>query len=97
MKSKNISSVSFQPVSIEKVKDIIKTRNTNKACPDGNLPVKLIKMKEDLFSRLIFQNFHQSLVNGEFPHCLKQIEVIPVFEKEKKLDKSNYRPIVFYQ
>ena len=43
MKSKNISSFSFQSVSIDKVKDIIKTRTTKKACPDGNLPVKLIK------------------------------------------------------
>ena len=43
MKSKNICCFSFQPVSIDKVKDIIKTLNTKKACPDGNLPVKLIK------------------------------------------------------
>ena len=93
MKSKNISSFSFQPVSIDKVKDIIKTLNTKKPCPDSGIPVKLIKMNEDIFSRLIFQNFNQSLVNGEFPHCLKQAEVIPVFKKEEKLDKSNYRPV----
>ena len=43
MKSKNICSFGFHPVSIDKVKDIIKTRTTKKACPDGNLPVKLIK------------------------------------------------------
>ena len=34
-----------------------------------------------------------SLINGEFPHNLKQAEVIPVFEKEAKSDKSNYRPV----
>ena len=88
MKSKNIFSFSFQPVSIDKVKNIIKTLNIKKACPDGDLLVKLIKMNEDIFSRLIFQNFNQSLINGEFPHCLKQAEIIPVFKKEKKLDKS---------
>ena len=43
IKSKNICSFSFQPVSIDKVKDIIKTRTTKKACPDSNLSVKLIK------------------------------------------------------
>ena len=32
MKSKTISSFSFQPVSIEKVKDTIKILNTEKAC-----------------------------------------------------------------
>ena len=45
-------------------------------------------MNEHIFSRLIFQNFNQSLVNGGFPH-LKQAEVIPVFKNKEKLDKSN--------
>ena len=75
------------------MKNIIKTLNTKKACPGRDIPVKLIKMNEDIFSRLTFQNFNQSYVNGEFPHCLKQAEVIPVFKKEEKLDKSNYRPV----
>ena len=34
-----------------------------------------------------------SLINGEFPHNFKQAEVIPVFEKEEKRDKSNNRPV----
>ena len=79
MKSKNISSFSFHTVSIDKVKDTIKTLNTKKTCRDGNIPAKLIKMNEDMFSRLFFQNLNQFLVYGEFPHCLKQAEVIPVF------------------
>ena len=77
------------------MKDIIKTLNTQKACPDGDVPVKLIKMNEDIFSRLIFQNFNQSLINSEFPHCLKQAEVITVFKNKEKLDKSINRPANF--
>ena len=87
MKWKNISSLSFQPVSIDKVKDIIKTLNTKKACPNGDIPLKDIKMNEDIFSRQIFQNFNQSLINGDFPHWLQQAEVIPVFKKEEKFEK----------
>ena len=93
MESKNIFSFSFQHVSTDNVKDIIKTINTKKACPDGNIPVKLIKINEDMFSRLMFQNFNKFLINGKFLHCLKQAEVIPVFEKEDKLDKKNYRRV----
>ena len=93
MKSKNISSFSFQPLSVDKVKGIIKTLITKKAFLDGDIPVKLIKMHEDIFSRLTFQNFNQSLVNGEFPHYLKEAEHISVFKKEEKLDKYNYRPV----
>ena len=75
------------------MKDIIKTLNTKKAFPDGDIPVKLIEMNEDIFSRLIFQNFNQSLISGDFPHCLNQAEVILVSKKEEKRDKSNYRPV----
>ena len=53
---------------------MIKTFNTKEACPFANI------MRTPL--RLIFQN---SLVNGEFPHCSKQAEVIPVFKKDKNL------------
>ena len=42
-------------------------------------------MNEDIFSRLIFQNFNQSLINVEFPHCLKQTEVFLSLKKRKNL------------
>ena len=70
MKSKNNSSFSLRDVSIDKVKYIIKALNTKKACPDGDVPVKLIHMNEDIFSRSIFRNFSQSLVNGELSSLL---------------------------
>ena len=91
MKSKKISSFSFQPVPLDK--DINKVFNTKIACPDGDIPVKLKKMNDGIFSRLIFQSFNQSIINGKFPHCLKQAEVIPVFKKEEKLGKFNYRHV----
>ena len=49
MKLKNISSFSFQHVSIDNVKDIIKNLNTKRACSDRNIPVKLLKMNEKSF------------------------------------------------
>ena len=79
------------------MKYIIKTLNSKKACPGGDITVKLIKINEDIFSRLIFQNLNQSLVNGEFPHCLKQGEVIPIFKNKGKLENSNNRPVNFLQ
>ena len=71
IKLKDIYSFSFQPVLTDKLKDIIKTLNTKKACLVGDIPVKLIKMNEDVISRLIFQNFVRFLFNDEFCHCLK--------------------------
>ena len=39
MESKNNPSFSFQPFSIDKVKDIIRALNTKKASPDSDLTV----------------------------------------------------------
>ena len=39
------------------------------------------------------KHLNQSLVSGEFPHCLEQGNVITVLKKEAKLEKSNYRPV----
>ena len=97
MKLKNIFFFSFQPFLIDKVKDIIKILNNKRYCPDGDITVKLLKINQGIFSRLIFQNFNQSLVSGEFPHCLKEAKVIPVFKEEEKPDKSKYRPASILQ
>ena len=83
MKSKTISSFSFQPVSIEKVKDIIKTLNTEKACPDDDIPAKLIKTNGDIYSTLIFQNFNQSLVT--FLTVYNQLKLFLSLKKRKNL------------
>ena len=61
--------------------------------PDSNISVKLKKINQDIFSRLIFQTFNQPSINGEFPHYLKQTEFLPAFIKEEKLIKSNYRHV----
>ena len=55
--------------------------------------IKFLKMSKNMFSRLIFQHFYQPLVNGEFTYCLKQAEVVSIFKKYEKIDKSNYRPM----
>ena len=49
IKSKNNYSFSFQYVSIDKVKDMIRTVKTKNTCPDGDITVKLIKINEDIF------------------------------------------------
>ena len=53
MKSDFFFFFSFQPVSIDKVTDKIANFNTKKACLDSDMPVILMKINEDIFSRLI--------------------------------------------
>ena len=43
--------------------------------------------------KISISKFQPILATGQFPHCLKQIEVIPVFKNKEKLGKSNNRPV----
>ena len=36
---------------------------------------------------------NKSFTSGEFPDCLKQANVSPIFKKDDPLDKENYRPV----
>ena len=65
------------------IKDSTKSKNISSFSFQPVL--KLKNMNEDIFSRLIFQNFNQSLINVEFPHCLKQTEVFLSLKKRKNL------------
>ena len=41
---------------------------------------------------ILTQYIIKSFTSGEFPDCLKQANVSPIFKKDDPLDKENYRP-----
>ena len=45
------------------------------------------------FFKINISKFQPILATGQFPDCLKQVEVIPVFKNKEKLGKSNNRPV----
>ena len=45
------------------------------------------------FFKINISKFQPILATGQFPHRLKQVEVIPVFKNKEKLGKSNNRPV----
>ena len=56
-------------------------------------PVKVVKENKDIVAFLINHNFNSSLSSSTFPTALKYADVNPVFKKDDKSDKENYRPI----
>ena len=42
---------------------------------------------------LLFNNLNNNIAIGQFPDKLKFADVSPVFKKDCKTDKSNYRPV----
>ena len=58
-----------------------------------DIPVKIIKENKDLISYFVYNNFNNALSSSQYPNGLKYADVTPVFKKNDKSDKNNYRPI----
>ena len=68
---------SFQPVSKDEVKKIIKDLKNSKSVR-GEIPTKILKECEFTFEALT-QCVNKSFGSGEFPGSLKQANVSPIF------------------
>ena len=84
---------SFQPASKDEVKKIIKDLNSKSV--GGEIPTKILKECEFTFE-ILTQCVNISFGSGEFPDCLKQTNVSPIFKKDDPLDKENYRPVSIF-
>ena len=60
---------------------------------DSDIPTKVIKDNIDIFTPILPQEFNKSLAIGKFPLSMKLANITPVFKKDDRTDKSNYRPI----
>ena len=53
----------------------------------------VIKEFGTFFAKWLLKNFNICHETGSFPEDLKCAEVVPIYKKNDKKDKSNYRPI----
>ena len=70
---KNPTEFSFLPIAKE-----IKNFNTKKAAPQDDIPVKILKLNNDIFSQYLSQIFNESIEAASFPNELKYTDVNPV-------------------
>ena len=80
-------------ISDEKILNILRSLNPNKAHGWDELSVRMIKLSDDalvLPPKIIFAN---CLRRGLFPEIWKHANVVPVHKKNEKNLKGNYRPI----
>ena len=57
------------------------------------MSVRIIKENKDLISYFVYNNFNNALSSSRYPNGLKYADVTPVFKKDDKSDKGNYRPM----
>ena len=92
-KRKLDSLFSFRKTTQEEVSKVIRDLNTKKSCQTSATPTKIIKLNSDIFSNLIYKHFNYCIDKGEFPNDLKHADIVPVYKKNNKCEKENYRPV----
>ena len=76
----------------ETIKEVNKL-SIKKASQTLDMPVKIIKENKDLISHFVYNNFNNALSSSQYPNGLKYADVTPVFKKDDKSDKGNYKPM----
>ena len=84
---------SFENVSLEDVKKVTRELDITKASQLLDIPTKIIKQNADSFSEFFFVNINHSTNNNTFPEQLKLADVKPIFKKNLRTDKENYKPV----
>ena len=87
------SSFVFETVTKEKIEKLIKNLNIKKAVQSNDIPTELVKEFDCLFSKYISTSINRCITGGSFVNAFKKAEVRPIYKKDGRTKKSNYRPI----
>ena len=83
----------FQDVNLDDISREINNLDKSKACQENDIPTKIIKENCDIFAEHLLADFNRSVNSNTFPDILKLADVRPIFKKEDRTDKCNYRPV----
>ncbi len=83
----------FHTLNTNDVRCLVRKLNVKKAAGYDNISAKLLKIAIDQLAPLLTHLINLSITKCIFPNELKLAEIIPVFKKNDKMNKENYRPI----
>ena len=73
--------------------NVIKELPENKATPINDIPLKVMKNLNQIYSGKLTDILNSCLRNCNFPSKLKIADITPIFKKGNCNDKENYRPV----
>ena len=87
------SPFKFSFSNIEEVEEEINKLNVSKAIQSDDIPTKVIKANVDIFAKYVTEAFDKTVTTSIFLHFLKNADIKPIWKKDSRSDKSNYRPV----
>ena len=79
-------------VSIDEVRDHLKSLDTSKASGPGGIPARLLKEYCDEIAPSLCAIFSQSLGSAKLPSEWKSADIAPIHKKDSKKPAEHYRP-----
>ena len=89
-----VGKFSFKPATAKNVERITDMLEAKTSTGFDSIPPKLIKLGSKIISEPLSHLINETIINRSlFPQGEKIACITPVFKKEDRLDKKNYRPI----
>ncbi len=89
----NVPQLTEFSISDEKILNIIRSLNPNKAHGWDEISVRMIKICDVALLPPLKLLFESCMRHGVFPEVWKKANVVPIHKKNSKNSKQNYRPI----
>ena len=90
--SNSIELLSHDIVDREKILKEINSLDHTKACQQADIYTKIILKNADIFAEVLHLPFNALVNEGAFPSVFKLADVTPIFGKDSKNSRDNYRP-----
>ena len=84
---------SFPEAKKEEIKILIERLNPKKATGPDGIPFKIIKLSADVIDKHLTNMIKTDSESSFFLENAKNASVKPVYKKESRSDKNNYRPV----
>ena len=83
----------FENVNEASIIKLLKTVNIKKALGIDGLPPYILNCSAEILAKPITQIINQMLIENTFPSEAKLASILPLFKKNDRSQKNNYRPI----
>ena len=88
-----VANFDFYEISELNILKVIEDLDSSKSYQKGNIPPKILKDNKDICAMVLTTDISRCVKNGSFPDNLKNADITPIFKKEDRLLKANYRPV----